>query len=169
MKKCKFVLRKNILLILLLLVVLILCTYTNIKFKEPNNALILGEAQFVSNVLDEKEDYFTQTRMEVELGRDQKITHLKSLLESDKIDQNTKDDAKEEFFNITQSMEMEKICEGLIKNKINYELMVIINYPQVNVTIKAHEISDLDIIKIKEIIISQTNITAESIKISLID
>ncbi len=167
--KSKFLIRKNIILLTVLLLVLVLCTYTNIKFKNSDKAMILGEAQFVNNTLTDEEDYFTQTRMEIELARDTEISHLKSLLESENIDTATKDEARRRYFEITQSIEQEKICEGLIKNKINYDLMVNVNPPQVNVTIKAGSMNDLEIARIKEIIISQTNLTSESIKISLID
>ncbi|MBO5453770.1 MAG: SpoIIIAH-like family protein [Clostridia bacterium] len=160
---------KNVILLVFLLIVMVICGYMNIKHKNKDTTKILGEAEYVSNIIEYDKDIFYEDRMEIEKARDTELSYLKTLLESNTLDEESKNDVRNSYIELSKSIELEKICEKLIGNKINSDVMVIINPPQASVTIDAEVLNEIDLIRIKEVILSQTSLTPESVKISLID
>ena len=71
---------KNVILLVFLLIVMVICGYMNIKHKNKDTTKILGEAEYVSNIIEYDKDIFYEDRMEIEKARDTELSYLKTLL-----------------------------------------------------------------------------------------
>ena len=167
--KLKFKINKNKILVITMIFMLLLCCWWNVWYKNNNNAKILGEAEFVTNEITVSEDFFTESRMEIERARDIEISHLKLLLEDENIDEQTRSSVSDAYLEIVKSIEQERICEQQIKNKIQYDVLVTVNPPQATVTVHALELLPEEVARIKEIVLTQTGLSSECIKISVTD
>ena len=114
-----------------------------------------------------KEDYFAQSRLSREKARDEAISILKETVESDKADEEAKNEASQKISALAENSVQEARVESLIKAKGYAEAVVFIGEDSVNVIVQppqaGFEASDAS--KIKDIVVTETGAAADKIKI----
>lgn len=135
----------------------------------------LGAAQLVNNayietVSDDLQpasadtDTFSQARLNRQTSRDEAIELLDDVLESVEADSEAKKAAVEQASAIAQGILKETNVENLLQAKGYSQSVAYINNGECSVVVSG-EITDADSLIIQEIVIEQTGITADKIKI----
>jgi len=160
--------------------------YLNWQFAGDNKFVIeaesetsseLGAAQLVNNsyietVTDNFESEaelsvdakFSQARLTRQTSRDEAVGLLETILENVDADVEIKAEAVTQASAIAQNILKETNVEGLIKAKGFSECVAYINNGECNVIISG-EITENDSLIIQEIVVEQTGLTADKIKI----
>jgi len=139
----------------------------------------LGEAQLVNNGVDESDDsnqpviantensgnYFVEARMDKESTRSEALELLRSIVENEKSPNESKVKAQEELIAIAKNIDKEGAIENLIKAKGFKDALVFINEGNVNVVVKTDGLIQTQAAQIQDIVISQTGVSADKIKI----
>jgi len=185
--------RKTVLALLIL--VLGLAVYLNLRFapqaedyvqpRAEQTGRVLGQAQQVSLDTDievgEQEhsgvietmspggDYFVQARLTRQKTRDEARELLKSMLESDSAGDDAKLKAQEDMLAMAAATEAEGNIENLITAKGFEDAIAFINGDVIDVVVKSPALDSAQVARIKDIILSQSDIQADSIRISNVD
>ena len=112
-------------------------------------------------------DYFAQSRLSREQARDEAISILKETVENDKSDEKSKTEASDKISALAENSVQEARVESLIKAKGYVEAVVFIGDDSVNVIVQPPEggLQSTDASKIRDIVVSETNMGADKIKI----
>ena len=136
------------------------------------SALIESTETTEKNATDgeEKTDvpkYFEEARLEKQKARDTAITTLKEAIGEEGISQTTRDNAAESIETISTSALSETRIETLVKAKGFSDCIALINDSGVSVIVptSAEGLSPEDATRIKDITVSETNISPGKIKI----
>lgn len=167
-KKKEFSLLKKKKFMLLVMVLLIGATgYINYSHNNKEEmAKVLGEAQYVSTN-DEIEVSKTQTmKMEREEARDKAKSHLEEIIKNEGYSAEAKQEAEKKLIDLTNYIRIESDIEIMLKDKGFEEAVVTYNENGVVADIFADELLNTEIAKITEIIVSQTNLSTDKIKIT---
>ena len=172
--KSKIIKRKQIMGILLA-TTLTAAIFVNWYYTKPQGAnnkpestseVKLGDAQYVnSSSVSFDENYFNTVRLNRTKAHDQAKAHLQEIIDNEAIDTETKLIAQNELINISNQIKTETDVENSIIAQIQSECVVTINNNSIEVVLTKGIITDELLIKIKDIIISKTNINAENITI----
>ena len=179
-----FMKRKSAVTVMIILFICV-AVYLNWSYTRGDGSLIdaasgkmLGEATLVNN--DDKseekdegkttaspEDYFTNARLEKQKARDNALNILKEAADQEKTSQEARDQAAASMEKIAVSAVAETRIETLVKAKGFSDCVTLINEEGVNVIVKAPEagLSASDISKIKDIVMSETDLAPGKIKI----
>lgn len=124
-----------------------------------------GEAQTASAV--SASDYFAQSRLSREQARDEAISILKETVESEKADDKSKTEASDKISALAENSVQEARVESLIKAKGYAEAVVFIGEDSVNVIVQPPEagFEATDASKIRDIVVTETSVSADKIKI----
>ena len=143
----------------------------------------LGEAQYVSSPKQAEEestddenseekaektsasDSFTSARLEKENARSKALEILNKSAENESFDEETRKQAQERILNMAANVEKEAVIENIARAKGFTELAVYIDGTSVDMLVKKGNLSEEDIIKLKDIAAEQLNISAKDIKI----
>lgn len=112
-------------------------------------------------------DYFAQSRLSREQARDEAISILKETVESEKADDGAKAEASDKISALAENSVQEARVESLIKAKGYAEAVVFIADDSVNVIVQPPEagFEATDASKIRDIVVTETNVSADKIKI----
>lgn len=112
-------------------------------------------------------DFFTESRLSREQARDEAISILQDTIANEQIDQASKSDVTEQIAVIAENSVEEAKIESLIKAKGYAEAVVFIGDSSVNVIVQPPEegLQATDASVIRDIVVSETNVTADAIKI----
>lgn len=135
----------------------------------------LGEALLVDNdsvvsVMEEEpaevDEVFAEMRLERQQSRDESISVLKSVTESEDLDDDEKKSAADTLAEVAKNIESETTIENLVKAKGFSECMAYIGEESVTVTVRtAEELTSADAGQIRDIVIGETGFTSDKIKI----
>lgn len=119
---------------------------------------------------DKKKDvgeYFEEAKLEKQKARDAAITTLKEMTSEEKISQESRDEAAAGIETISTNAISENHIETLVKAKGYTECVALINDSGVSVIVNAPAdgLEASDIIKIKDIAVSETNVSPSAIKV----
>jgi|GEM_PF-206340 len=115
---------------------------------------------------DNDNRYFVEAKMDKESARSEALDILKSIVEDEKSPVDSKTKAQNEMVAIAKAIDQEAIVENLLKAKGFQEVVVFINEGNVNVVVKAEgELVPAQVAQIQDVVISQTNVSADKIKI----
>lgn len=130
---------------------------------EITDEVNLGDAQFVNsdNLI---EDYFETARINRTKAHDSAKEMLQTIIDSD-ADDNTKASARERLTYLSEIIKIEADCENLITAQISDNCIVTIDTETAEVIVPSGKLNENIIIKIKDIILSKTKITADNITI----
>lgn len=119
-------------------------------------------AQVVSS-----EDYFAQSRLSRQQARDEAISILKGTVEDEQADDESKSQASQQISVMAEYAVQEANVESLIKAKGYAEAVVFIGKDSVNVVVEPPEAGfyDTDAARIRDIVVTETGMTADKIKI----
>ncbi|MBR5587210.1 MAG: SpoIIIAH-like family protein, partial [Clostridia bacterium] len=128
-----------------------------------DRAEYLGEAEMVSAEAEKNVSVAAEAKTD---ARNKAIELLDDIIANSSADEKAKASALEQKTKIAQNMEKESICEGIINSKGVGEAVVYIADDSAVVTVKNDKLSKEDVAKITDVILSNTDITVEKIKVS---
>ncbi len=113
------------------------------------------------------DDYFAQARLSRQKARDEAVSILNVTVENQNADEEAKQEASDSIQVMAQSAMKESRIENLVIAKGYSECVVFINDNGVNVIVQKPEggLQEEDIARIKDIVISETGVKAEQIKL----
>ena len=115
----------------------------------------------------EDQDYFAASRLSREQARDEAVSTLKELSESETADQTAKDEAAAQISALAEDSVTEANIEGMIRAKGYEDAVVMIGDESVNVVVAPPEggLQATDVTVIKDIVVAEAGVTAGQIKI----
>ena len=115
----------------------------------------------------EGEDYFATSRLTREQARDEAVSTLRELSESEDADQAAKDEAAAQISALADDSVAEANIESLIRAKGYADAVVMIGDSSVNVVVAPPDggLQATDVTVIKDIVVSETGMTAGQVKI----
>ncbi|QZY56963.1 SpoIIIAH-like family protein [Crassaminicella profunda] len=113
-----------------------------------------------------KTKYFIESRLNMNLERERMISLLNEMINNDRTDATNRKTASDEKMKLIDIMSKEKIVENLIKAKGFEDALVFITDYSINIIVEAEKLNDSDVAKILDIVIRETNFSADNIKIS---
>ena len=157
-------------------VALLLCTaaYLNWSYVEPPADLLQTDgssADSASAASDDGaaagEDYFASSRLTREKARDEAVSTLKELSESADADETAKEDAASQISALAAASVQEANIESLIRAKGYADVVVMLSDGSANIVVSPPEggLQADDVTKIRDIVVSETGMSAGQIKI----
>lgn len=128
---------------------------------EEENAL---EAMYTESNKDSK-NYFVEYRLSRDKLRASLVDRLDIIVNDDKTSEEVRKDAQKEIMRIGSNSEKELQIEGLIKGKGFDDSIVFLTEKDIKIVVSAKELSEQDMIKILDIVKSETNYENNNIKI----
>lgn len=115
----------------------------------------------------EDKDYFAASRLSREQARDEAVSTLKELSESETADQTAKDEAAAQISALAEDSVAEANIESMIRAKGYEDAVVMIGDGSVNVVVAPPEggLQATDVTVIKDIVVAEAGVTAGQIKI----
>ncbi len=184
--------RKQIVLVALFIMILV-AGYLNWSYKEEMQAIPtmsedsgielsknLGEAQLVNSELENENgeneqavvvdtgssnEYFIEARMEKESARSEALEVLREIVDNANSPNETKVEAQKHIIDIARHIDTEAVIENLIKAKGFDDVVVFINQDTVNVVVQSSGLIPSQVAQIMDIVIDQTQISHDKIKI----
>ncbi len=126
-----------------------------------------GDSQFVSELKDEEdgESYFAEAKLSRQRSRDEAVETLAEMLQDANLDTATKAELALKATELAKSIETEGKIENLIKAKGFQDCMVYYDTEKVDVIVKSEGLLLNEVAQMKDIILEETSIPAENIKI----
>lgn len=125
----------------------------------------LGEAQYVSSVVEDTNEYFTGSRLSRQQSKDKAIELLESIVNNESSSAASIEKANAEISDIAAQTELEGTVESLIKAKGFEDCVVFLGNDTANVVVCSEGLTAVQAAQINEIIVSETGIAAQNIKI----
>lgn len=142
---------------------------TNYLYNSSDSSTkILGEAAFVDSSDSEAEsadDYFSVCAIEREKSRDESLGTLQEIVDSADTLPDAKDSALLQMMTIAKNIEKEANIETLIRAKGFSECIALIGEENVNIVVKTAGLLTNEVAQIKEIVMNETGVSAQNIKI----
>jgi len=131
----------------------------------------MGEATMVNATVSpepsQKDSAISKAKETRDITRGKSIEMLKEIVNNPSASKENKDKAGAELTAIAAAIEKEGICEGILATKGMQDSIIFINNGNISVTVKtAQELTQADVSKIKDVIISNTGASADKIKIN---
>ncbi len=171
--KSKIISRKHI-LVFTLTFSLALAVFVNWYYTKPNSLqnqepevtdnISLGDAQLV-NGTSVSENYFENARLNRTKAHDSAKESLQTIINNTSTDEDTKASSREKLTSISDFIKLEADCENLITAQISKECLVTLDYDSAEVIVPKGTIDEKMLIKIKDIILTKSNVKAENITI----
>ena len=117
------------------------------------------------NDVKNSEDYFSQSKLKRKQSHDEIIDKTESLINSDKLDNETKTTIANMLSDFQRTIKAETDTENIITAKISGECLVIINEGTCQVILQKNTLNEHVILQITEIIEKNTEISAENLTI----
>lgn len=114
-----------------------------------------------------EDDYFASSRLTREQARDEAVSTLKEVSESESADQTAKDEAAAQISSLADDSVAEANMESMIRAKGYADAVVMIGDDGVNVVVAAPEggLQAADVTVIKDIVVAETGMTAAQVRI----
>lgn len=141
--------------------------YNDISEPETSENINLGEAQLVNsnNMSENKEDYFTQARVNRTKAHDEAIKSLEDMISNKNFDEDTINLARNNLVNISKEIKLETDIENIIKAQLSEDCLVTYNEDSIEVIMSQGTVNDESVVKVKDIILSKTDLSSEKIVI----
>ncbi len=123
-----------------------------------------GEAVFVNSSQDSS--YFVQAKLDREQSRSKQKDMLNEMLNSEKINDEQKNEVTTAMLQIQQRIEKETAAESMIKAKGFGDVYVRIDDDTVDVVVDKAELTDAEIAQIEDIVKRKTGVSADKIRIT---
>lgn len=153
-------------------IALLLCAavYLNWSYVDaPEELLAAGDTSTESTdtATEGESDYFAASRLSREQARDEAVSTLRELTESEDADQTAKDEAAAQISALADDSVAEANIESLIRAKGYADAVVMIGDSSVNVVVAPPDggLQATDVTVIKDIVVSETGVTAGQVKI----
>ncbi|MBO4848756.1 MAG: SpoIIIAH-like family protein [Clostridia bacterium] len=148
--------------------------WLNLKLGGDDATDILGGAPETTPDADSREtmvsvygDYFNSFRRERSEVRAREIEYLRSIINSGSADEDTLEDAQGRLLELVSRMEKEFTIESQIRGKGFLDAAATFQGGTVTVVIDGETLSDEEVARILDIVMTETGLPAASVKISL--
>ena len=138
----------------------------NNSSEEPNNEskeVINQEGDLVDK---EKDEYYTQSRLDREKMYSEMLESYQSIMANADVSQEQKNNAQQEINKINSQRNSIMIAENLIKNKGFKDIIIFINNQSVSAVVRADKIETAEVAQIQSIIQRELGISIQNIHIS---
>lgn len=112
-----------------------------------------------------KMDYFVQYRLSRDKLRAGMVDRLDDIVKNEKTTDDVRTKAQEEIIKLGNVSEKELQIEGLVKSKGFDEALVFMTDNDIKVVVSVNELTEQDVVKILDIVKSETQFQGEAIKI----
>lgn len=154
-------------------IALLLCVavYLNWSYVDTPDELLAADQtnpdSTETSATAEDQDYFAASRLSREQARDEAVSTLKELSESETADQTAKDEAAAQISALAEDSVTEANIESMIRAKGYEDAVVMIGDESVNVVVAPPEggLQATDVTVIKDIVVAEAGVTAGQIKI----
>nr|WP_297175984.1 SpoIIIAH-like family protein [uncultured Agathobaculum sp.] len=153
-------------------IALLLCAavYLNWSYVDAPEELLAADGaspDSADTAAEGGEDYFAASRLSREQARDEAVSTLRELSESEDADQTAKDEAAAQISALADDSVAEANIESLIRAKGYADAVVMIGDSSVNVVVAPPDggLQATDVTVIKDIVVSETGMTAGQVKI----
>ncbi len=184
-KRRMVVIRKRQITAFSLLILVGVAGYLNWSFQkdavDPDVAAVysevtkkLGEAQMVSGTAQEVpdnhptpvvNDYFAQAKLERDVRRSESMDMLAKILDSPETDKEARSRAEDEIHYLADITEKEVLIENLIKAKGYDDVVTMMGENLISIAVKSQLLNEVDAAIIKDIAVSVTGYSAETVKL----
>jgi stage III sporulation protein AH len=130
--------------------------------EEPLNAEQITET--IANVFG---DYFNAFRSERSAVRAQEIEYLRNIINSDNTDEESLLDAQDRLLELVDRMEKEFTIESRIRSKGFLDAAATYQGNTVNVVVDGESLTDEEVARILDIVMTETGLPASAVNISL--
>ena len=139
--------------------------YQDLSEPERSDSFNLGEAQLVNSyyMTENKSDYFTQVKVNWSKAHDEAIQSLEDVISNKDFDEETISLARSKLVNISEQIKLETDIENIIKAQLSEECLVTYNEDSIEVIRPKVTLNDESVVKIKDIILSKTDLSSEKI------
>lgn len=166
---------KKQLLIFTLVGALGLSVFINWYYSNPKQDIVepelteksnLGEAQYVnSNSITDPNEFFDNANMNRTKAHDLAKENLNEIINNPNSSKETIDLAREKLFKISEQIKLEADIENIVKSQTNSQCLVTMSENNIEVILPKESINESLIVKIKNIILSKTELSSEQISI----
>lgn len=127
-----------------------------------------ASAQTDTQTTSSPDDYFASSRLTRTQARDEAVSTLRELSESETADQAAKDRAADEISSLAEDSVAEANIESLIRAKGYADAVVMLGSDGANVVVAAPEggLAAQDVTVIRDIVIAETGMTAGQIRVT---
>lgn len=175
MKKGKF--KKGQVALAVMVVALGAAVWLNMKYSGEiegvsanNSSKYLGQAEYVNNEVKEPEkNYFTSLKDERAKAREESLQIIDEILDKDNLTDEEKEQAVQTAARIADNANNESTVESVLKAKGFSEVAVVIGEKDVNVVVKAKELTAAQTAQIKDAVTAGTSFSAGNIKIITVE
>ena len=157
--------KKKKFMLFVMIMLLCLTGYANYS-KKNETAKILGKAEYVSTTTPVETDKTETIKLQREEARDKAKSVLEEIIKAEETTADAKSEAEKKMTAIADFIRIEADIEVMIKNKGFEDGVVTYNENGVVVDVFKDELLNTEIAKITEIVVSQTNLGADKIKIT---
>lgn len=133
--------------------------------QESEENVNYGEAKFVTNMDGAKKDYFNETKLNKEKTRGESVALLKQVTESPNAGAEEKKQAQQKMIQTAQNIEKEGAVENILKGKGFANVSAYISDDSITVAVLTDGLNPTDVAKIRDVVISETKLKADKIKI----
>ncbi len=143
-------------------------TVSKVSTADTTSVKNYGDAKLVDNPVSSVEsdnDYFTKARLSRSKARSEAAESIKKILNSSNVTSEEKKEASKEAIAITQMTDTEAKVENLIKAKGFDECVVYLEDKTANVILKTSGLESKQAAQVKDIILNETSVKAENIRI----
>ncbi len=125
----------------------------------------LGEAQLVNsdNMTEEKSDYYSQAKINRTKAYDEAVKSLEEIISNSSYDEETKLLAKNKLVNLSENIKLQGDIENLIKAQTSEDCIVTYNDDNIEIIMPKGTVNNDTVVKIKDIVISKTDLSSEKI------
>lgn len=132
-------------------------------------AVISSSKEEISEVMNTESstsrDYFVEFRLSRDKLRANAVDRLDDIVNNDKTAEDVRTKAQEEIIKIGNISEKELQIEGLVKSKGFEEALVFITDEDIKVVVSSNDLNEQEVVKILDIVKSETSFDTEAIKI----
>lgn len=132
---------------------------------EVTNQSNLGDAQYVNSDSIEETDYFETAVLNRTKAHDTAKDYLSGIIADTNIDEETKESARKKLTEISEQIKIENDIENLITAQTNNKCLVTYDNETIEVILPKDTVDEKVVVKIKDIILSKTKLSAENITI----
>ncbi len=139
--------------------------FNDVSEPETSQNLNLGEAQLVNSNNTKENDYFTQAKVNRTKAHDEAIKNLEDIISNKKLDKDTIALAQNKLVKISDYIKLETDMENIIKAQLSKDCLVTYSEDNVEVIMPKGTVKEETVIKIKDIVLSKTDLSSEKIVI----
>ena len=110
-------------------------------------------------------NYFVEYRLSRDKLRGTLVERLDGIVKDENTNENSREEAQKEIIRIGRNSEKELQIEGLVKAKGYEDALVFLTNDDIKIVVSSTEIGEQDMVKILEIVKSETEYTMDNIKI----